>query len=38
MILLPWIFLINQFTLYGAAFSKVYTETVGSYSQKRTET
>jgi membrane protein len=38
MILLPWIFLINQFTLYGAAFSKVYTETVGSYSQKGTET
>jgi membrane protein len=31
MILLLWIFLITQFIFYGAAFSKVYAEKVGSY-------
>ena len=35
MILLLWLFLINQFVIYGAAFSKVYAEKVGSYSSKQ---
>jgi membrane protein len=35
LILLPWLFLINQFILYGAAFSKVYAEKAGSYSLKQ---
>ena len=35
MILLLWIFLINEFILYGAAFSKAYVEYANShYSQK----
>jgi uncharacterized BrkB/YihY/UPF0761 family membrane protein len=37
LILLPWLFLINQFILYGAAFSKVYAEKAGSYSLKQPE-
>lgn len=37
LILLPWIFMINLFILYGAAFSKVYAEKIGSYSLKQTE-
>ena len=35
LILLPWLFLINQFILYGATFSKVYAEKAGSYSSKQ---
>jgi membrane protein len=37
LILLPWLFLINQFILYGATFSKVYAEKIGSYSLKQRE-
>jgi membrane protein len=35
LILLPWFFLINQFILYGATFSRVYAEKAGSYSLKQ---
>jgi membrane protein len=34
LILLPWLFLINQIILYGAAFSRVYAEKTGSYAPK----
>ena len=36
-ILLLWFFLINQFIIYGAAFSKVYAEKAGSYSTKQSK-
>jgi membrane protein len=32
MILLLWIYLITQLIIYGAAFSRVYAERIGSYS------
>ena len=35
MILLLWIYLITQLVIYGAAFSKVYSEKIGSYSSKQ---
>ena len=34
LILLPWLFLISQYVLFGATFSKVYAENLGSYSLK----
>lgn len=37
LILLPWLFLINQLILYGATFSKVYAEKTGSYSIRKRE-
>ena len=37
MILLLWIFLITQTILYGFAFSKAYSEKVGSYCLKQRE-
>jgi membrane protein len=37
LILLPWFFLINQFILYGATFSRVYAEKARSYSLKQPE-
>ena len=38
MILLIWIYLITQLIIYGVAFSKVYSEKVGSYSVKNQTT
>jgi membrane protein len=37
MVLMLWIFLTDEFILFGAQFSKIYTETVGSHF-KRAET
>jgi len=37
MILLLWIYLITQLIIYGAAFSKVYSERLGSQSQIKTK-
>ncbi len=36
-ILLSWLYLINQFILYGAAFSNVYAKKIGSRSLKHEE-
>jgi len=33
LVLLLWIFIMNQFILFGAHFSNVYSETLGSHSQ-----
>lgn len=35
MILLVWIYLITQLIIYGAALSKVYSEKIGSHSEKQ---
>jgi membrane protein len=37
-ILLLWIFVLNQFLLWGAQFSKCYAETLGSHAKKEHET
>ncbi|NHJ87542.1 MAG: YihY/virulence factor BrkB family protein [Asgard group archaeon] len=37
MILLLWIYLCTQLIFYGAAFSKVYSEEIGSYSEIKTK-
>ncbi len=34
MVLMLWIFITDEFILFGAQFSKIYTETVGSHFQR----
>jgi membrane protein len=35
MVLLLWVFVVDQFILFGVQFSNVYSETVGSHAKKR---